>query len=127
MECISYYRIRYLYLQMPDKAGILYARLSRRNRCMTERTDGGKSNKTKDTSKENGIDQKTNSVNMDSEQQSDPGITSYEVKITLCTTKRQTLVLAGELVLDLAEDGASLLLLVVSSGSNALAAGSALG
>jgi hypothetical protein len=115
---------------MPDKAGILYARLSRRNRCMTERTDGGKSNKTKDTSKENGIDQKTNSVNMDSEQQSDPGITSYEVmehQMTLHTTKRQTLVLAGQLVLDFAENGAPLLLLVVDTRSNALAAWSSLG
>jgi hypothetical protein len=37
------------------------------------------------------------------------------------------LVLAGKLVLDLAEDGTPLLLLVVSSGSNALAARSALG
>jgi hypothetical protein len=90
----------------------------------------GKSNKTKDTSKKNGIDQRTNSVNMDSEQQSDPGITSYEVmehQMTFHTTKWQTLVLAGELVLDLAEDGAPLLLLVFHTRSDALTTWGALG
>lgn len=46
---------------------------------MQDRTQMEEIEQTRNTSKENGIDQKTNSVNMDSDQQSDPGITSREV------------------------------------------------
>jgi hypothetical protein len=61
-------------------------------------------------------------------EQKTPGITKLESKeCKHVTTNRLVLVLAGKLVLDLAEEGTALLLLVIGTRSNALATGSTLG
>jgi hypothetical protein len=95
-----------------------------------ERTDGDKSHKSRNTWKGSGINQTVNSVNMNSEAVEKPGYSGSRPSMDHAQMHEEIttpLVLAGKLVLDLAEDGTPLLLLVVSSGSNALAARSALG